>query len=318
MKAAGFILAFFSLTFQGWSQMPVSNIYIFDLSRKSDTGYVFSRPRFMTHFNGNGYNNHPFFISSEELLIASRQPNESQPDILRISLRDSSLTYLTKTPDGEYSPKTASFENTKDSYYAIRMEFLGQDTLLRLWKMSFDPRQAQYPSRVFPVFKDILNIGYYEFGPGGQIALHLNSSPSGTNALAISQMNMGTASVPSTIANNVGRCFRFLPYPLQLIYLQKNKDSGDMLVAMDLSYSSAPNNTTERQAKALIAPLTGSQDFAVLNDGTLIMASGSRLYKFSPGKDSEWIQISDFSNLGLNQITRIEVNRENNRIILVN
>ena len=321
MRAIGTIITICAFTLQFRAQAPASNIYVFDMARKGDSSFLFARPRFMTYFNASGYNNHPFFISSDEFLFASRQPNESQPDILRINLRDSSMTYLTKTAEGEYSPKIAPFENARDAYYAIRMEFTGKDTLLRLWKMPTDPTQVQYASRVFPVFKDLINVGYYEFGPGGQVALHLNGSPSGTNALALGQLNMGANSLPVTVASNIGRCFRFIPYPAQLVFLQKNTDVEDMLMSLELGYSAPPNNSNNnntRQAKPLIAPLPGSQDFAVLSDGTLLMASGSRLFKFKPLRDKEWVPVADFSAYQLNQITRLEVNRDNNRIILVN
>lgn len=318
MRATGMMIAIFAFSAQLWAQAPASNIYLFDMARRGDTGFVFTKPRLMTSFNTGGYNNHPFFISTDEFLLSARQPNEAQPDILRIGLRDSSMAYLTKTIEGEYSPKTAPFEYSRDVYYTIRMEFLGKDTLLRLWKMAVDPRQTEYPSRVFPVFKDIVNVGYYEFGAGGQVALHLNSSPGGTNALAIAQMNMGNTGQPTTVATNIGRCFRFVAYPAQLVYLQKDGDAGDMLMALDLTYSPGPNVGGTRQPKPLIAPLPGSQDFAILSDGTLLMASGGRLYKFKPGKDTAWVQVADFSAYMLNQITRLELNRENNRILLVN
>ncbi len=318
MRAIGTFIAICAFTFQFWAQAPASNVYVFDMARKGDSSFLFTRPRFMTYFNASGYNNHPFFISSDEFLFASRQPNESEPDILRINLRDSSMTYLTKTAEGEYSPKTAPFDYERDAYYAIRMEFVGKDTLLRLWKMPTDPTQVQYASRVFPVFKDLINVGYYEFGSGGQVALHLNSSPSGTNALALGQLNMGATSLPVTVASNIGRCFRFIAYPAQLVFLQKNPGAEDMLMSLELGYSAAPNSNNTRQAKPLIAPLPGSQDFAVLSDGTLLMASGSRLFKFKAQSDKEWVPVADFSGYQLNQITRLEVNRDNNRIILVN
>jgi len=318
MRAIGTFIAICAFTLQFQAQAPTSNLYVFDMARKGDSTFSFSRPRFMTYFNASGYNNHPFFIAADEFLFASRQPNESEPDIVRINLRDSSMTYLTKTAEGEYSPKIAPFDYARDAYYTIRMEFVNRDTLLRLWKMPTDPTQVQYASRVFPVYKDLTNVGYYEFGPGGQVALHLNGGPQGVNTLAVGQLNMGSTNLPVIVASNIGRCFRFISYPAQLVFLQKNGESGDMLMSLEIGYSAAPNNNNPRQVKPLIAPLPGSQDFVALSDGTLIMASGSRLYKFKAAKDKEWVPIADFSGYQLNTITRLEVNRDNNRIIVVN
>jgi hypothetical protein len=71
------------------------------------------------------------------------------------------------------------------------------------------------------------------------------------------------------------------------------------------------------EPRPLVAPIPEREDFAVLNDGTLLMASGSRLFKFKPDADTDWVLISDFSEYQIHQITRIEVNPENSRIILV-
>lgn len=297
------------------AQAPVSNLYLFDMARQGDSSFTFSKPKYLTFFNANGYNNHPFFVSSDEILISSQFPGDEQPDIVRISLRDSSLTHLTKTAEGEYSPKSAALD-FNPGYYAIRMEFQGKDTLLRLWKIPFDPKLAQFQNSAYPVFQDHVNVGYYEFGPSSQVALHLNGAAGAPNSLALSQVNMGKGGLVTNIATNIGRCFRFLTYPAQLIYLQKNPGARDMLMSVELGFGSY--SSTPRQARPIVAPVTGSQDFAVLQDGTLLMAAGSRLFKYKPGKDTDWITVADFSGYQLNKITRLEVNRENNRIILVN
>ncbi|MBV6429147.1 MAG: hypothetical protein KIPDCIKN_03694 [Haliscomenobacter sp.] len=303
MRILSFFFLWWVIAHQLFAQAPVTNLYMFDLRRQGDTLFQFVKPRYLTYFNANGYNNHPFFASSDEVYFSSQNPQDEQPDIVRVSLRDSSLIKLTNTYEGEYSPRKPYFEYS--NYYIVRMEFLGQDTLIRLWQVS---NSGFGGAGSHPVFQNYTNVGYYEFITQRLVALHLNDTP---NILALG--------IPETdnvtpIAYHIGRCFRLLPFTNNLIYLQKSS-TGEKPMLMSIDLRSSANRPP---AVPLVESVANSEDFALLNDGTILMAAGSRLYKFKPKADRTWVQIADFAEHNLTKITRLEVNRENNRIILVN
>jgi hypothetical protein len=54
-----------------------------------------------------------------------------------------------------------------------------------------------------------------------------------------------------------------------------------------------------------------------MNDGSLVMGSGSALYRFRPGVDRNWTKMADFSFYGMKKITRIEVSPDNGKIVFV-
>lgn len=305
MKTLCFLLSFSFSLIQLYAQTPVSNLYLFDLSRNGDTAFTFSKPRFLTHFNANGYNNHPFFASNDEIYFSSQEPRQEQPDILRLTLRDTVCAKITDTWEGEYSPRRAPFDYGKN-LNIIRMEFSGKDTLIRLWQIN-SAAFGGFGSR--PLFQDLTNVGYYEWIRPGLITLHLNGNP-----------NSLVAAIPETnnlalISQRVGRCFKMAQGTNTLVFLQKGNAGNNRLMALDMNtyvMSGAPNPTP------LTSPLPGKEDFAVLRDGTLLMAQGSQLFKFKPGLDTSWQAIADFAEYQLTNISRIEVSSDNSRIIFVN
>lgn len=298
------LLSLFSSS-QLLAQSQVTNLYMFDLHRSGDTTFTFSKPRFLTNFNARGYNNHPFFANPDEIYFSSQEPGQDQPDILRFTLRDTVCAKITDTWEGEYSPRRAPFEYG-NNLNLIRMEFSGKDTLIRLWQIN-NASFGGFGSR--PLFQDLTNVGYYEWIRPGLIALHLNGSP---NSLAIAIPETNNVAL---VSQRVGRCFKMAPSTNALIFLQKGSGGNHQLMALDMNTYAMAGSAN---AVPLIAPLPGKEDFAVLRDGTLLMAQGSQLFKYKPGLDLKWQPIADFSEHQLTNISRIEVSSDNSRIIFVN
>ena len=104
-----------------------------------------------------------------------------------------------------------------------------------------------------------------------------------------------------TLATDVGRTFRTLSNG-NLIYLQKNNFAPWQLMEAD-----ALNNY---QATPLVNALPGAEDFTLLNDGTILMARGAKLFKYRPRVDQDWIEVGDFSGYGISTITRMAVSMD--------
>lgn len=271
------------------AQMPQSDVYLFDMVPQADSAYTFSNPRWLTHFNPNGYNNHPSFVEDDLLYLSVQMPNQDQPEIVALNLRDTTRVRVTATNSGEYSPaRMPDFYN----FSAVRMEFRGQDTLLRLWQF---PLRRQPNDVGKPVFKYITNIGYYHWLSNQQVALFLTEE---TPVLAIANLYNDQV---QRIATNVGRTFRTLPNG-RLVYLQKNEYGPAQLMEVDPRAPGRP--------QLIINALNGSEDFAILNDGTILMAQGSKLYKFKRPRDGGWIEVADFSYYDISNITRLAVSRD--------
>ncbi len=282
---------FFSLTALSGQ---ASNIYMFDLNHPADTVFDFRNPRYLTSFNSEGYNNHPSFFDENVLYISSQKPGELQPEVYRLDLSNRTVAQVTQTQEGEYSPvRMPDYYN----FSAVRMEFQGRDTLIRLWQFPIDR-----VTNGRPIFKYMPNIGYYCWLNSTQVACFLNGN---IPKLAIGDVRTDQF---SQIDQNVGRCFRLLPSG-NLIYVKKTNFGLWQLVEY---------NPINQQSDIITSTLPQKEDFGILSDGTLIMGNGSKLYKFNRVTDTDWVEIADFRFYGIDNITRIAVSRTNKIAIVAN
>ncbi|MCI5083799.1 MAG: hypothetical protein MRY78_19025 [Saprospiraceae bacterium] len=291
-----FVVSLFCMLFSvtAIAQLPKSNIYMFDMTQVTDSTYQFSNPRYLTQFNANGYNNHPAFFSDSILYISSQLPSEAQPDIYELNLRNRTKLRVTYTAEGEFSPRLTPDEF---NFSAVRQEYRGRDTLIRVWQFPVDRL-----SNGKPIFKYIDNSGYYEWLDGYRMALFMVEEP---NVLAVADVRTDDV---NEIATNVGRCFKVMPNG-KLAYVQKSNFESWKIMEKNLY-------RPREKATMLIETLQGAEDFAVLPDGTLIMAKGSKLYKYNRYRDEVWEEIADFRYYEIRNISRIAVS-EDYKIALV-
>lgn len=271
-----------TLTLQ--AQLPQTQIYVFDIA-VADSAVTFTKPQYLTAFNQRGYNNQPYWSDREKLLVSVQQPEMQQPDIFSLDLRNKTRTRLTRTVSGEYSPKAVG-DGRKFS--AVRQEYLGQDTVLRLW---------EFPSTLLdngkPVFKYVNGIGYYEWLNSAQLALFLVGNP---NTLALASADTDR---PRTLANNVGRCFKRLPNG-NLAYVDKQTPTWTIVEQNLYRLNEAP--------RLVATCINGSEDFAILRDGSYLMAGGSKIFRFDPIRSREWKEVVDLRFYGIRNISRMEAN----------
>ena len=67
----------------------------------------------------------------------------------------------------------------------------------------------------------------------------------------------------------------------------------------------------------LIPLKENSEDYCWMPGRILLTGSGSKLYRFDPGADSDWVEIADFLIHGIRNISRIAVNSLGNKIAIV-
>ena len=195
---------------------PKWNIYMFDLEQVSDSNFQFNNPQYLTSFNPNGYNNHPYFFNDVELYISVQLPGSNQTDLYSLNLEEKTKTKVTETKDGEFSPKPM-----ENSYFfsAVRQEVHGADTILRLWQFPVDRT-----TNGKPVFKYVQGIGYYQWLNSYQIAVFMVEP--NNNYLGIADIRSDEV---TPLATNPGRSFAKLPNE-NLAYIQKAANNSTGLI----------------------------------------------------------------------------------------
>ena len=266
------------------AQLPNTQIYTFDFQQR-DSVLTFTNPQYLTAFNARGYNNQPDFLDRNQLLVSVQLPEMQQPDVFLLNLQTKERTRMTRTLPGEFSPKGVG-DGRK--FAAVRQEYLGRDTVLRLWEFP-----ANLTDNGRPVFKYVNGIGYYEYLNSSQLALFLVGVP---NTLAIASVDSDS---PRNLANNVGRCFKRQPNG-NLAYVSKAGPQWQ-LVEQNLYRLNTP--------PTVIAPtIRNSEDFVILSDGSFLMGGGSKIYRFDPIRNPRWTEVVDLRFYGITNITRMAVN----------
>lgn len=280
-------------------QLPNTNILLFDLNKKTDSLFQFSNPKFLTGFNSKGYNNQPFFLSENELYLSVQFPEDTtQTDIYSLNLKDKVLTQVTATVESEYAPALVPLRDEDDKqlfFSCVRVEE-DEENSQRLWKFPVDRSNNGQP-----VFTSISNIGYHAWLNYREALLFIIGNP---HSLVIA--NVRDQSTRNVISN-IGRCFQEMP----------NGDYAFVHKIDNKSWLIKRLNSRTFSTQLLTAALPDSEDFVVLNDGTLLMASGTKLFKFNKSLDTGWFEIADFRYYGMKKISRIAINKTQNKIALV-
>ncbi len=273
------------------AQLPVTNIYVFDMKQESDSSFIFTNPKFLTGFNSDGYNNQPAFFSNDEIYFTSGEASGATPtNIYALDLKNRTKTQVTRSEDKEYSPTSliAPFY-----FSCIRQEADGKNTQ-RLWVFPKDRS-----SKGEPIFPDATGIGYHCWLNEEEVALFVVGEP---HKLAIGNTSDKSLEV---LTSNIGRSMNLLSNG-NLAYVHKATETNWTIKELDLE---------SRRSTTIVSTVTESEDFVVLPNNTFLMAQGSKLYKYRSGYDTKWFMVADFSKQGIKHITRIAVSE--GRIALV-
>ncbi len=266
------------------AQLPPSNVYVFNWKLTAEGKFELSQPRYLTAFNAKGYNNQPFFVSSSELYMAVQPAGQGQPDLYAFNLDRRVKTRVTRTEDGEYSPRLMP-----DGRYfsAVRQEAIGKDTFLRLWQFPLDRLTDGQP-----VFKNLLGMGYYCWLDSRQVALFKVGTP---NELVIAQLGSESE---LKIAENIGRCLQRMPDG-SLAFVQQELAGNVVMTYQPRQAGTSP--------KFLVECMEGSEDFAVLPDGSLLCGQGGKLFRFDPATDTGWQEVADLRPYQIRNLSRLAV-----------
>jgi dipeptidyl aminopeptidase/acylaminoacyl peptidase len=263
---------------------PPSDIFIIDL--KNDRKLKVGQPIKIT--SEAGYNNQPAFLPDGQSILYT-SIKDKQADIYRYDIRNGSTTQVTNTPESEYSP---TLMPDGKSISVVRVE---ADGTQRLWKF---PLAGGEPSLILESIKPV---GYQLWIDDQTLALFILGKP---NTLQLVDLRTGKAEV---IADNPGRVLRRIPHEDKFSFVHKVSDQEWLVKSYDLRV---------RAVTTIIKTFQGVEDYAWTPEGLLLMARDSKLF-VRQKTDWAWVEIGNFSNAGLRNITRIAVSPKGDRIALV-
>ncbi len=274
--------------------LPKTNVVVFDMQRSGDN-FSLSNGRMLTGFNQTGYNNQPHFVNNYEIYLTSQATNSPQSDIISLSLASGVKASVTATPESEYSPALTPDRR----FFTVVRTDAGGEKRQRLWRYPIDRSNAGEA-----VLKYHTMVGYYTWLSDTTLACFMLEGAE--NYLAI----VNTRNENSVrLANNIGRSLLRAPNG-NLLFIHKGSTQTWFVKSLD------PISNT---SKIVIQTLPNSEDIICLPDGTLLATSGSKLYAYNMNKgDQTWREIANLADYGLSNLKRLAVNRDLDKIALVN
>ena len=260
----------------------------------------FGRPANVT--NRPGYDNQPSFTPDGRAVLFSSQREGNQTDVYRYDLSTSQTSRLTSTPESEYSPTV-----TPDGKFfsVVRVE---ADQTQRLWKFALAGTAA--PALVMTGVKPV---GYHLWLDARTLALFVLGAENRPHTLQLAVLGRRPGEVVelSTMATNIGRSFQRVPNrPDAFTFVHKLAPDNWLIKTVDLkSHRTAP----------LAKTLPGSEDYARLPDGSLLMARDAKLYRLDPAQSQDWQEVADFAPAcaAACRITRLAVSPRADRLAFV-
>ena len=292
------LLIFFSYTLTAQAP-PNTNVYLFDLMSADNHDFTLAQPKFLTNFNASGYNNQPVFINNDEMMLTVQVPGEPQTDLYHLNLTNKVKTRFTGTYESEYSAglvPTFSGKISSPQVSCVRVA-TDENKTQYFWQYPFD-RSSEGSA----ILENLTGIGYYAWSSINKVVLFIVGEPHTLVAVDLKTDDQ------VTITSNIGRCLRRF----------SNGDIAFVHIIDEKTWLLKRLNMSTYQPELVTAMLEGVEDFALLKDGTVLMAKGSKIYKFNRNKDISWKEIADVSNYGLRNITRMAVNAAGTKVALVN
>ena len=265
---------------------PATDIFIADLTTTPGGKLKLGQPLKIT--NWAGYNNQPSFLPDGKSILYTSIRGK-QADIYRYDIRAVSTTQVTNTPESEYSP---TLMPDGKSISVVRVE---ADGTQRLWKFPLAGGASSL------ILENIKPVGYHLWVDGDTLALFVLGKP---NTLQLVDLRSGKAEV---IADNPGRIVRRVPHENKFSFVHKVSDQEWLIKTFDLK---------SRSIETFIKTFPGVEDYAWTPAGVLLMANGAKVFARKKS-DWAWVEVADFANAGLKNITRIAVSPKGDRIAVV-
>ena len=263
---------------------PASDIFIIDV--KGEEKLKLGQPIKIT--SGAGYNNQPSFLPDGQSILYT-SIRDKQADIFRYDIRSRSTTQITRTPESEYSP---TLMPDGKSISVVRVE---ADGTQRLWKF---PLAGGEPSLIL---ENIKPVGYHLWIDDHTLALFILGKP---NTLQLVDLQTAKAEF---VIDNPGRVLRRIPREEKFSFVHKVSDQEWLVQSFDLR---------AKAVTTIIKTFPGVEDYAWTPSGLLLMARDSKVFS-RRSSDWAWVEIGNFSNAGLRNITRIAVSPKGDRIAVV-
>ena len=264
---------------------PLTEIVLLDLKISGDEVTAVNGSNITLH--PGAYDNQPFFHPEKNLLYYSSADDAGRTDIKVYDYQSKQTSFLTKTPEREYSPTV-----TPDKKFVsciIQRDNGAQD----LGKYPIDGGNAT-------VILNHLTVGYHAWQDGETLLMFVLGEPATMHQYDITNKH------DTVRASDIGRSLQRIPGSAAVSFVQKAKDGRWTINQIDAN----------GKVSAIGETLAGREDVAWLTGDRMLMTDGKTVY--AAKRDSMvWKEIKISSVVYLKNITRLAVNADGTKLALV-
>lgn len=261
-----------------------TDVFLFDLVSNNNSIKVTNGTNIS---NNEGYDNQPSFLNNDRILYSSTR--NGQTDIAQYFSSYKSKVWINFTEGSEYSPLKIP---NKNEVSAVRLDKDGKQ-----WLYRYNLSNGQSSELI----QDLV-VAYYTW---------FNEETIVSAVIEDQQLNLFATNISAGIskkyATNVGRSFHKIPNSNLISFISKENENQWQIKSI---------NPDTGVTKLIANTMEGVEDICWLNNKTILSGKGTKLYKLTLNKDDNWVEISDFSSLGITSITRITVNSSMDKLAI--
>ena len=243
-----------------------------------------------------GYDNQPSFLLDGSAILFTAALDRRQTEIMRLGVASG-------TGSGAGSGASERLTDTEGVSEFSALQIPGQEAFSAIHEI----RGKQYLWRydlsgeaVGPIFATAEPVGYHAWANEHVVAMFILGSP------ATLQVGDALSGEIRIVAEDPGRSIHRIPGTEAISFVRKVSDDEWWIERLDPAAG-----TTLRITRTL----PGREDYAWTPGGEILMGDGGRLFSWS--EDPGWTEIADFSDLGVEGITRLAVSPDGARIAIV-
>lgn len=273
------------LTSGAHSQAPDTEIFLVPLTI-TDSRPSLGTPRNVTARAG--YDNQPNFTPDGRAIFYTSVRDDAQADIYRYDIASGTTTRVTATAlESEYSATVIPGE---EAISVVRVE---RDSTQRLWRFPLDGGAPTV------ILEHVKPVGYHAWAGAGTLFMFVLGDPPTLQRAAPGD------SGAAVLAEGIGRSIQPMPGGGVSVVLKIAPDEW-WIFRVDPG-----TNSVER----LVRTRPGQEDYAWMPDGSLLMAEGNTLYRWTPG--GGWMAVTTFTDPALARVSRLAVSPDGRWLAVV-
>ncbi|HET9056599.1 MAG TPA: hypothetical protein VFN30_07120 [Chitinophagaceae bacterium] len=265
-----------------------SEIYLCKLSVNKNQLLISSPKNFTNH---KGYDSQPFFHPSQPLIYYASFNDSGRSDIKMYNYKTRITKNFATTNEREYSPTVTP--DGKHISCIIQRDNGVQD-------LGKYPITGGDPSIII----NYMTVGYHSWIDDKSLLLFVLDD---TTHNSLHYYNLMTTE-DVVIAYNPGRSLHKIPGENSVSFVEKKSADEWLIQKFD------PNT---RKITTITKTLPNREDLTWLNNGVILMSDGEKIFAYNTKAGKEWEPVKIHSNLPLKGISRLAVNKANDKLAFV-